>query len=613
MEGSENPGDFYRTAYTTFKTHGETMTPEERIYQHLTFLYPEKGEQIAAELLERIETYSRKYPELKQATRSPLERLDETDAILITYADQVRQSGRLPLQSLAAFLKTHLSEFISGVHILPFFPYSSDDGFSVINYRLVDPALGGWEDIQRIGHRFRLMFDAVINHISRESEWFIRFQQGDPKFQDYFIAIDPDVDLSQVVRPRALPLITPVATKQGIRHVWTTFSEDQIDLNYSNPQVLLEIIDLLLFYVSQGAEIIRLDAIAYLWKEIGTSCIHLPQTHQVVKLFRAVLDLVAPGILLITETNVPHAENISYFGQSLPGQNHTDEAQVVYQFPLGPLILHTFHTGNSSRLTKWTLLMNILSPGTTFFNFIASHDGIGVRPAEGILTSEEIQALARQTLDHGGQVSYKTNPDGSRSVYELNVTLFDALNNPRQPKPELDIRRFMASQAIMLSLAGVPGIYFHSLFGSHNCQKCFEATGRARSINREKLDKKWLEGQLMDPGSSPQRIFSEYTHLLSIRCKHAEFHPSGEQSILNLGDRLFTLVRTSPDGTSKLLCMIDVSGHPLSTKVDLDKYGLPTFNKWKDLIQDQVITAEDGVLEVSLEAYQAVWLQPVAG
>ena len=302
-----------------------------------------------------------------------------------------------------------MADTIGGVHLLPFFPFSSDDGFSVTDFWKVDPRLGTWNDVALLGKNFRLMFDGVINHVSRESEWFQAFVRGEPPFTDYFICADPNADLSQVTRPRTSPLLTPVKTTRGTKHVWTTFSADQIDLNYKNPEVLLKIIELLLFYAEQGAEVIRLDAIAYLWKEPGTTCIHLPQTHRVVKLFRSVFDQVAPGVILITETNVPHADNVSYFG------NGTDEAQMVYNFALPPLVLHTFHTGNAQRLTNWAATLTTPSRSTTFFNFIASHDGIGVMPARGLLSESEIHELVRRTLAHGGKVSSKSNPDGSES------------------------------------------------------------------------------------------------------------------------------------------------------------------------------------------------------
>ncbi len=403
------------------------MNTPDRLREQLLPLYAEaEVDRLLSALHTRMAAFRAEHPELLD--KKPI--LTHQDAILITYGDQFKDPGQPPLYHLGEFLSTYLAETISGVHILPFFPYSSDDGFSVIDYRQVNPAFGGWKHIQHINRQFRLMFDAVINHISRQSDWFQGYLHQQEPFTTYFIDVDPAADLSLVVRPRALPLLTAVVTTDGPRSVWTTFSEDQIDLNFANPRVLYEIVDLLLYYVGHGAEIIRLDAIAYLWKEIGTRSIHLPQTHHVVKLFRAVLDQVAPGVILITETNVPHEENISYFGDLLPGTRHTDEAQMVYQFPLAPLVLHTFQTGDATALGRWAAELPEPTPGKSFFNFIASHDGIGVRPAEGLLTPAEVQALVERTLAHGGRVSYKTNLDDTESPYELNITLYDALNDP---------------------------------------------------------------------------------------------------------------------------------------------------------------------------------------
>jgi len=591
-------------------------SPTTRIREHLTYLYgTQRAEDLWPQLEARLSEFRRRNPHLSEKPVSPSESLTERDAFLITYGDQISEPGQPPLQTLADFMETHLREAISGVHLLPFFPYSSDDGFSVIDYRRVNPHLGTWEHVARIGRNFRLMFDAVINHISRQSAWFQAFVRGEAPYTDYFIVVDPNTDLSQVVRPRALPLLTPVETVYGVRHVWTTFSEDQIDLNYANPQVLLEIVDLLLFYIERGAEVIRLDAIAYLWKEIGTSCIHLPQTHRVVKLFRAVLDAVAPGVLLITETNVPHQENISYFGRPLP-EGSTDEAQMVYQFPLAPLVLHAFHTGDARPLTDWAANLTY-PPSATFFNFIASHDGIGVRPAEGLLSADQIQSLVDRTLAHGGQVSYKTNPDGSRSVYELNITLFDALNDPNVPQSEVDVRRFLASQVILLSLVGVPGIYVHSLFGSRNCYECVAQTGRARSINREKFRRAELEDQLADPASIQHQVFHGYLHLLRQRRAQPAFHPAGEQRVLSLHDALFALVRTAPKTAASaggqdetVLCLVNVSPDSLNLRIDPAAWDLPSAATWRDLIGGGDYSLREGHLSLTLQGYQALWLKP---
>ncbi len=405
---------------------------------------------------------------------------------------------------------------ISTVHILPFFPYSSDDGFSVIDYLAVNPDLGTWDDIARLRGDFKLMFDAVINHISAHSAWFQGFVSGDPTYRDFFITVDPTTDLSSVVRPRTLPLLTPVQTAEGVRHVWTTFSADQIDLNYANPAVLLRIVDVLLFYVAQGADLIRLDAIAYLWKRVGTPCIHLPETHAVVRLFRDILDYVAPAVALITETNVPHKENVSYFGDG------TDEAQLVYQSPcrrcwriLSPPVTSAPSAAGAAGLEK-------LSDQTSYFNFTASHDGIGVRPVEGILTPDEIAALVERARAHGGDVSYKTNSDGSRSPYELNINYFDMLSDPQGDEPlALQARRFLAAQAIQLAFVGVPGIYIHSLLGSRNWYEGVTRTGILRAINREKLAYDEVEAALSDPTSLRSLVFYPYRELLIRRAPNA--------------------------------------------------------------------------------------------
>jgi len=457
------------------------MDYENHIRKQLDFLYGPQSDQLWQEIRGIIDRFLDKNNDLPSENFQ----LTEKDAILITYGDQFRAPNQSHLKSLADFLKQNLGHAINRVHLLPFYPYSSDDGFSVIDYRQVDPNIGTWEDIQQLSESYEIMFDAVINHISRESDWFQAYLRGDSRYRHYFIEVDPTTDLSSVFRPRALPLFHTVETNEGRKYVWTTFSEDQIDLNFSNPQILLEIIDLLLFYVENGASLIRLDAVGYIWKIIGTSSLNLPQAHSVVKILRAVLNIAAPNTGIISETNIPHDENIKYFGdpaggddsQAKPGSG--DEAQMIYQFSLAPLILHTFHTGDVTALEYWVLTLSVPYQDSAFFNFIASHDGIGLMPAKGLLSDEQIQALIDKTLLHGGEASYKTNSDGTKSVYELNITLFDALNNPAKDNSKRSVSRFIASQAIMLSLAGVPGIYIHSLLGSRNCHACKEETGRA--------------------------------------------------------------------------------------------------------------------------------------
>jgi glucosylglycerate phosphorylase len=564
------------------------------IHSHLACLYGAgKADQLFKRVQDILEAYNARL-DLRDG------RLTEKDSILITYGDQVQSPDEKPLQTLGKFCNQYLSNIVNGIHILPFYPWTSDDGFSVADYRKVDARLGDWADISTMKNHFHLMFDGVINHVSSQSDWFKSFLRDDPRYRDYFITVKGSPDLSQVVRPRTLPLLTTFSAPSGEKLVWTTFSADQIDLNYQNPEVLLEILDILLMYVEHGATFIRLDAIAYLWKEIGTNCIHLPQTHCVIRFLRAALDEVAPHVNLVTETNVPHADNISYFGD---GHN---EAQLVYNFALPPLILHTFHTGDSRILSNWAKTLNLPSGKTTFFNFLASHDGIGLNPVRGILSNQEIDALVVKALEHGGLVSYKQNSDGTQSPYEMNINYFDALSNPFRLEAAsagamettgLQIDRFMAAQAIMLSLIGVPGLYFHSLFGSRGWAEGVKQTGHNRTINRQKCQLEQLHRDLADKNSLRAKVFARHAQLLKARSSTAAFHPCGTQSIIDLHPYVFAVERISPDGQAKVLCLQNVSTQEVSFATD--------YNSGTDLFTEQTIQAKG----IVLKPYQILWVK----
>ena len=524
---------------------------------------------------------------------------DQSTSVLITYGDIVSTSGEKPLVTLKRFFDDHFTGAFSTIHLLPFFPYSSDDGFSVIHFRRVNSELGTWDDVQRLGKRFRLMFDLVLNHVSKSSGWFEDYQVNIAPGRDYFIEVDPSTDLSSVVRPRSTPLLKPVNTAWGLRHVWTTFSADQVDLNYSNPDVLFEMLDIVLFYISMGARVIRLDAIAYLWKKIGTPCIHLPETHEVVKIFRDILELVAPDVFLLTETNVPHAENVSYFGNS-------DEAHLIYQFSLPPLILHALLTGNASYLTQWASSLADPPPGCAFLNFTASHDGIGIRPLEGLLPDEAIQDLLHQMRKRGCRVSTRRDSDGSERPYEVNITYFDALSFPGGGPQELHVARFLCSQAIALAMKGIPAVYFNSLIAANNDYVLAEQTGQARALNRTKWDEKEIAGKLKDTSSCASQVFNQYLRLLKIRSQHLSFHPDGEQRALDFGDSVFAIERVALDQNEKILAISNVTGTSAVIPArDLVNSGFDA-GAGSNLINNQTLYRSNG--DIALRPYETVWL-----
>lgn len=568
-----------------------------RLRGHLDRLYPPaQARDAAGRLAARCERFSREHPGLREAYG---ELFDESDVVLITYADQLQEPGQAPLSTLRRFIAEHLSDVVTGVHLLPFYPWTSDDGFSVVDYRRVDPSVGTWDDVRALAGDVRIMVDAVVNHVSADSAWFTAWRSGDERFDGWFIDVDPAADVSGITRPRPQPVLTPFETSRGIRHVWTTFSTDQVDLNYANPEVLLAMTEVLLDYVANGARMIRLDAVAYLWKRLGTACIHLAETHEVVRLWRTVLDTLAPGTLMITETNVPHEENVRYFGDG------TDEAHLVYQFPLAPLVLSSFHRADVTTLQQWAAELSTPSDTTTFFNFLGSHDGIGVRPAEGLLTRSEIEQLCRLATAHGGGVSYKADPDGGMSPYELNTVFFDALTEADADEPQaLQIARILSAQSILLALAGVPGIYVQALLGSRNWREGVEQSGRLRSINRQKFSRAALESELADPANLRHQVFRQLCGRIRTRIGEPAFHPNGGQRILPTPPELFAVERTPPDTSHRVVAVHSVSRRPQAFSVD-DGDGAFT-----DLITGERHHSDgSGRLSLTLPPYGVRWLR----
>ena len=482
----------------------------------------------------------------------------ERDALLITYADSLL-GDEPPLRTLRRFLREDVGELLTFVHLLPFYPYSSDDGFAVVDFRAVRSDLGDWADVQALARDYRVVFDGVINHVSAASAYLKGYCAGDPAYADFFIALDPQTDTSRVLRTRNLPLLHDYVTAAGPRWLWTTFSRDQVDLNFANPAVLLEVLDVLLGYAARGAAMVRLDAIPYLWKELGTSCAHLPQTHELIKLIRDVYDLAAPHVLLLTETNVPHRENVRYFG------DHGDEAQVIYNFALAPLILWSLVRGDARVLSEWARGLAPISPRATYLNITATHDGIGMRPTEGLLSESDRAALVQLARDHGGDVTGKRNADGTLSPYELNLNYYDAVNDPRRDEPEeLQVRRFLVSQAIPLALIGLPGLYLHSLLGSRNDYAGVRATGRARSINREQLRLAPLRAELANPASRRAQVFGTLRRLLALRAEQSAFHPDATQAVPELGPGIFAVVRENAATGQRLVALHNVTAAPLA-------------------------------------------------
>ncbi|MYM55763.1 sugar phosphorylase [Thalassovita mangrovi] len=577
-------------------TKDKNPTFSLKLAELLVQIYPDLDSDILASQV--IDAFFPEHTHRRKRGRVPgNSQWSEHDSLLITYGNTFVDGLHKPLDLLHDFLHRHLKGVIGGVHILPFFPYTSDDGFSVTDYRAVNPLLGSWADINRIGAEFNLMSDLVLNHVSSQSKWFNDYLQGHEPYDRFFFEAEPTDDLGSVVRPRTQPLLREVETANGIRHVWCTFSHDQVDLNFANPEVLLEFLRIMRLHVDHGVRIIRLDAVAFLWKEVGTSCIHLPQTHAIVRLMRLLADYAVEPVILLTETNVPNAENLTYFG-------NRNEAHSVYNFSLPPLVLHAMMAGTARVLNRWQGTMPPAQLGCAYLNFTASHDGIGMRPAEGLLTAEEQEQVIEKVHDFGGLVSMRALPGGGEAPYELNITWYEAMKGTFAGEDQWQFDRFMTSQTLIMALEGIPAIYVHALLGTPNDHEAVEKRGSKRAINRHHWDYAQLNHLLEDPESTQSRVMSELLRRMLVRRKQKAFHPNATQFTLQIDERLFGLWRQSLDRDQSIFALHNVSADALT--ISPMSINLIDGENWVDLLSGQKI--DPGSAEISFAPYQCRWI-----
>lgn len=567
---------------------------ERRLLEHLAIIYPDQeSEPLAAELLAEI-SMGRNI----QRPQPHHNYWDESDAVLITYGNTVLRENELPLQTLHGFLNEYLQDSIDTVHILPFFPFSSDDGFAVMDYLSVNPSLGEWQDIEAISKDYKLMSDLVLNHMSSRSLWFDNFKKQVDPGKDYFIEADPKDDFSAVVRPRNSALLSEVSTAAGQKYVWCTFSEDQVDLNFKNPKVLVEFVRIIREYLNHGITRFRMDAVPFLWKTRGTSCVHLQQTHEIIKLLRSLIEYHSPDAVIICENNVPNRENLTYFGNA-------NEAHVIYNFSLPPLLVYTLLSGDCRHLKTWMMSMPPAQSGTTYLNFIASHDGIGLRPLDGLLSEQERNSLVQAAVDFGGRVTLRRAREGFDKPYELNIALFDLLRGTLQNgEDNLAFNRFVCAHTIMLGLEGIPAFYIQSLFGSRNDYGRLEHTGRNRSINRHIWNADELTASINNSDSPHGKVFAELKRLIQIRRKQPAFHPNATQFTLHLGTKVFAFWRQSINRNQSIFCLSNITAD--AQEINLSDINLIATDEWQDLISGENYSNLGDRL--TLNPYQTVWI-----
>ena len=569
------------------------------ILKRLNFIYrsiisEEKTLEYSKKINKLINIYKDKEP--KNSTK---DYWSENTILLITYADSINRglSGKT-LNDFGKFYKQYLEKFINSIHFLPFFPSSGDGGFSVKNHNDVDKAYGTWEDIQSLSKKANIMTDLVLNHSSSKGDWYKNFLDDKNPGKNYFYVVDKNYDCSKVVRPRDHDLLTEIELQNKKKFLWCTFSHDQIDLNFKNPDVLLEFIRLILKLSSYGIKIFRLDAVAFIWKQPGTTCLNLSQTHEIIKLLRDIVDQLDKNLIIVTETNLPKQENLSYFGKN-------DEAHWIYNFSLPPLIVNTFLFEDSVALTKWSMKMPPAQLGNAYLNFIASHDGIGMRPAEGVLSDKEIKKMLQRLKKNGSKFSMRKLSNNEEKVYEANISLFNALQfTDSDLKGKFALKRFIAAHCIILAIEGVPAFYFNSLFATKNDEETFASTGVKRNLNRYKWHYSTLINLIKTNNTIEKNCYETFKKLISVRKIQPAFHPNATQFTLNLDKNIFAVWRQSRDRKQSIFALTNVSSKTI--KLNTNKINLIDDEQWFDLLSQETKITDDQYIK--LMPFQSLWI-----
>ena len=521
--------------------------------------------------------------------------VSEKTSIVICYGDSIFSTSQKHLiKNFQSFFQKKLSRYFNTVHFLPFYPSSSDSGFAVKDHYKIDSKLGNWSDINKFSKKIDVMADVVINHSSARGLWFKNFLKKKKPGKDYFLTVNSNFNISKVIRPRDHQLLKKIDIFKKPEYLWRTFSPDQLDMDFKNPAVLLRFIKIMINLVNHGVTIFRLDAIAYLWKKSGTKCINLRETHEIIKLLRIICSFLNVESIIVTETNLPEKENISYFGNA-------DEANWIYNFSLPPLLIYSFLFENSSYLNIWNKNLPQTKKGNSYLNFIASHDGIGMRPIEGIINKDHKDKFIKRLKKNGSKFSYRKVQNKSKKVYEANITVFDALKkSDNDPKGKFFLERFISAHSIMISFQGVPAIYFNSLFGTSNDEAKYIITGNKRDINRYRWGQQNIIDKLKDKKSKQSIFYKSITNLLEIRRKQKAFHPNALRYNIELNSKIFCFKRVSIDKKQTILCITN-----LSSKVQYIKLN-NKFVKWKNLLGSNLNYIS--TKELRLEPFQTLWL-----
>lgn len=520
-----------------------------------------------------------------------------SDAVLITYADTVHDDVRPGLQCLRRLVNRHLESFASVIHVLPFLKSTSDGGFAVASYQQLEQRHGDWSDLANLAEGRRLMADLVLNHVSASHPWVHQFLNNEEPGRSCVLEAAPDPCWSDVVRPRSSALFTQLAGANGKRRVWTTFGPDQVDLNWRSPQVLIGFAELLMRLCRHGVRWIRLDAVGFVWKEPHTTCIHRPEAHQLVEVLRFLLNETFDDGVVVTETNVPEQENLSYL---INGR----EAHLAYNFPLPPLLLEATISGRADLLNAWLSHWPALPQDTGLLNFTACHDGIGLRPLEGLMPKIRLLKLLISCEQRGGLISHRRLSDGDDVPYEINISWWSAMADAGIDPSHFQLNRFLLTQLLVLALPGIPAFYLPALLATPNDVSRFRCSGQRRDLNRPQFKAETLERRFNDPESDVSRVVQALRHAMGIRSSLKPLQPDAEMRVISRHRSDLVVLQRSKSGES-LFAIYNMT----SSRLNLALSTLvkdPDRSHWYDCLADQGLP--EGQRQLQLEPYAVHWL-----
>ena len=523
---------------------------------------------------------------------------DSSSVVLITYPDSIYRENESTLKTLTEFVKNRLSGLSSVIHVLPFLPSTSDGGFAVSNHEKIEDTFGNWNDLKDLSSEHIIMADLVLNHVSSSHPWVHQFIKSEAPGSSYIVAPSDTEIWEKVIRPRNSSLFTNINTNKGFKNVWTTFGPDQIDVNWRNPHLFIEFLKLLVKYVNNGAEWIRLDAIAFIWKEPYTTCLHLEPVHLIVKLLNKCLKIIKPSAVLITETNVPEKENLSYL---IDG----NEANLAYNFTLPPLLLEAIYTGETDLLNNWLSNWKELPTYTSLLNFTSSHDGIGLRALEGIMDNKRIHNLLIESEKRGGLISHRRLSNGEDQPYELNISWWSAMSHDGTDNTQFQFERFLLSQVFTLSLKGVPAFYLPSILASPNDLDSFRKTGQRRDLNRQKFEANKLLDVLRNFDSPASKNISYLTHIVKVRSRIKAFHPEANMKCISNNIENCVIIQRGLDEDSVyVICNISNKFLNISLLTELNLPQSFSTRKFLDNITGSLFNTD----MIKLNPYQVVWI-----